>query len=116
MTGFTPPAPFSVPMLLLIPEYETVRGVKKKTYIEADGFRFNGSFQTFGGTEKTVNGVYSLEDTGTIVTWYTPKIKADCAVKLLDDGSTYEIIGTPENIQRRNQYLKFKVRRIGGGA
>lgn len=116
MADFRPPAPFSVPMLLLVSTYETVNGVRVKKYDDASGIRFNGSFQTFGGTETTINGIYAIKDTATIVTWYMPELTADCRIKLLDDSSTYEVIGTPENINRRNQYLKFKVERVGGGA
>lgn len=116
MADFRPHEPFNVPMLLLFPRYEKINGVAKKTFSEENSIQFFGSFQTFGGTEKTVNGVYSIEDTANVVTWFFPELKADCGVKLLDDGATYEIIGTPENINRRNQFLKFKLRRIGGGA
>ena len=65
------------------------------------------SFRTFGGTEKNVNGVLVVEDTATIETWFTPEIKSDCNIEV--DGQQYEILGTPENINKRNQYLVFKV-------
>ena len=32
------------------------------------------------------------------------------------DGTTYEVLGTPENIGMRNQYLVAKVRAVKGGA
>ena len=32
------------------------------------------------------------------------------------DGELYEVIGTPENIEMRNQYSVVKVRRVSGGA
>lgn len=116
MADFKPSAPFSVPMMLYVPIYETVNGVRTKKYDDASGIRFNGSFQTFGGTETTTNGLYVIKDTATIITWYMPELGAECRIKLLDDGSLYEIIGTPENINRRNQYSKFKVERVSGGA
>lgn len=116
MADFKPPSPFSVPMMLLIPDYKAVNGVRTKSFDDKSGIIFFGSFQTFGGTETTANGIYAVEDTATVVTWYKPEIKANCRVKLLDDNTEYEIVGSPENINRRNQFLKFKLVRTGGGA
>ena len=64
----------------------------------------NFSFKTYGGTERDVNGVYSIEDTANIETWYRPDIKGNCRVAR-EDGATYDIIGEPENISMRNHYL-----------
>lgn len=114
---FKPYFPFDVPMKLLIPTYETVKGVVKKNYPNADDAPLIfGSFRTFNGTETTVNDVYTVIDTGTIDTWYRPDIKADCRVMLCDTGDLYEVYTTPENIDRRNQFLQFRVRKVGGGA
>ena len=33
-----------------------------------------------------------------------------------DNAKCYEILGTPENIEQRNMFLKFKVRRVKGGS
>ena len=74
------------------------------------------SFKTYGGTEKEVNGVYSVEDTANVETWYRPDITSECRIKLLSTGAVYEIINAPENINMRGKYCKFKVRRINGGA
>ena len=76
---------------------------------------FFGSFKTYGGTERDVNGVYSIEDTANIETWYRPDIKANCRIAR-EDGATYDVIADPQNINMRNQFLKFKVRRVKGGA
>lgn len=117
MSAFKPSAVFSVAMKLLIPEYSEVLGVPTKTFPDAsDGIRFNGSFKTYGGTERDVNGLYSVEDTAYIETWYTPEIKSDCRIYVMATGAIYEIIGEPENIELRNQFMKFKVRRVKGGA
>lgn len=109
------PSPFYTPVLLLQPIYETVKGVRKKTYQET-GELIYCSFKTFGGTESNVNGVYSIVDTANIETWYRPDIKSDCAIKLCDSGAVYEIVNEPENINMRNQYCTFKAKRIKGGA
>lgn len=117
MAEYKASTPFHVPVYLLIPSYETIKGVRVKIFpkpTEAD--IIFGSFKTFGGTDTTKNEVYSVEDTATVETWYRPDIKSDCRVLLADTNNTYEIVGEPENINMRNQYLKFKVRGIKGGA
>lgn len=113
MASFKLSGPLTVPMFLFIPTTTRSKGVLKKTYPET-GIRINGTFRTFGGTERVFNDTYVVEDTATIETWYRPDITADCRISV--NGVAYEILGTPENIQMRNQYLKIKVRAIKGGA
>lgn len=116
--AYKPTTPFNVAMKLLKPIVTKSQGVTKKTFENPDDVRgfFFGSFRTFGGTERDINGVYTLEDTATIDCWFDPEITADCRVYVCDNGQTYDILGTPENIDMRNQYLRFKVRKIGGAA
>lgn len=109
------PSLFDTPLILLIPTWETIKGVRKKVY-PTDGELIYASFKTYGGTEKEVNGIYSIEDTANVETWYRPDVKSDCRVMIAGTNAIYEIINEPENINMRNQYLKFKVRRIKGGA
>ena len=120
MAHYKPAAPFNVAFVLLIPTKTTVQGVEKKTFPAVgevgDDAKFNGSFRTFGGTERDVNGLYSIEDTATVETWYHPAITSECRIYVRQTGATYEIINEPENIELRNQYLKFMVKRIKGGA
>lgn len=117
MSRYKPKEPYTVPMALLIPEYAGAKGSIKKKYPEHDkALPFFGSFKTYGGTEKAVNGVLSVEDTAYIETWYRPDISAGCRIILRGNGEEYEILGQPENINMRNQYMKFKVRRVSGGA
>lgn len=113
MANYRPDEPFTVPMFLFIPEVKVTKGVVKKGYPES-GELFYCSFRTFGGTEKFNNDVLTVEDTATLETWYRPDIKSDCIVKNVD-GKAYEILGTPENINMRNQILRFKVRAVSGG-
>ncbi|MCM1218127.1 MAG: hypothetical protein NC548_26880 [Lachnospiraceae bacterium] len=116
MARFKPALPYTVPLILLIPDYQTVKGVATKLYPDAaEGIRFNGSFKTYGGTETNQNGMYSVLDTANIETWYRPDIKGDCRVALAQTGAVYEVIGEPENVNMRNQYMKFKVQRVKGG-
>lgn len=103
---------YSTPLKILIPVYKKYNGVISKTYEE--GFVIFASFKTFGGTDKVVNGIYSIEDTAYVETWYNPEIKSDCQVERLSDGAKFEILGEPENIEESFKILKFKVRRMKG--
>ena len=102
------------------PVYAVAYGVNKKTWETVSGV-IMANFKTFGGTEKTDNGILTVEDTAQVVCWYRPDIKGNCRVVLLDgnedtdNAKCYEILGEPENIEQRNMFLKFKVRRIKGG-
>lgn len=116
--GYKPSAPFAVAMKLLKPIATSVQGVTRKTFENPDDVTgvFFGSFRTFGGTERESNGVYTLEDTATVDCWFDPRIKANCRIYVCETAATYEIIGTPENIDMRNQYMRLKIRRVGGAA
>ena len=117
MARFTLSAPLSTPLRLLIPTYSESYGVPKATYPAIEnGELFYGSFRTFGGTERDVNGQYAVENTATIETWYRADIKADCRIGVPATGKVYRILGAPENIEMRNQYLSIKVIAIEGGA
>lgn len=113
---YRPTNPFSVPLILLKPTISVVAGVRTKVLPELqNGILIFGSFKTYGGTEKTVDGLYSIEDTADVETWFRPDITSDCVIALADTGTQYRIINEPENIDRRNQFLKFKVQRVKGG-
>lgn len=109
---YKPSEPFSTPLELLNPVYETVKGVPTKKLETVDTIYC--IFKTYGGTDSNVNGVYSLIDTASVETWYRPDITSASVVKM--GNKLYEIIGEPEDISQRHQYLKFKVRSIRGGA
>lgn len=116
MANYRPQLDNTIPLKLLKPTYNKVSGVEKKTFPSvADGELFFGNFKTYGGTERDVNGVYSIEDTANIETWYRPDIKSDCRIAL-ETGEIYDILGEPEDVNKRHQFLKFKVKRIKGGA
>ena len=113
MAEYKPSGPFVVPLVVFIPKYVTAKGSTKKIYPET-GELIYCTFRTFGGTETTKNDALVIEDTVVVETWFRPDIKSDC--KIIDaDGIEYEILGTPENINKRNQYLKFKMRSVRGG-
>ena len=105
----------TTPMRLQTPTSDKTLGVPKKTWADVSGV-LHVNWKSYGGTETTINGVLSVEDTAQIVCRYRPDIRSDCRLVRLTDGAVYEVIGEPENIEMRNQFLKFKVRRVAGGA
>ena len=117
MARFKLSAPLNVPLMLLKPTESDAYGVTEKTYPDVkDGILIFGSFRTFGGTERQVNGLYSIENTATIETWYRPDITSDCRIGIPATGEVYDILGEPENIEMRNQYLVLKAIQVRGGA
>ena len=114
---YRPALPFATPLILLKPTTQSNFGVATKTFPSVEnGVQIFGSFKTYGGTEKTIDGIYVIEDTAEVVTWYTPEITSDCVIVVAGTNDRYSIINEPENIDRRNQFLKFKVKRLKGGA
>lgn len=112
--AYQPSMPFNVPALILKCEYKKVNGVNVKIF--TDGDQIFVSAKSYGGTEKDVNDKITIIDTMNIETWYRPDITSIDGIRLLDDGSEWEILNTPEDIDRRHQFLKFKVQRMKGGA
>lgn len=114
-------AQMTTPFRLQVPKYSVSNAVNKKTYENINGV-IMANFKSFGGTEITSNGHLSIEDTAQLVCWYRPDIQSNCRFVLLDgtedtqNAKVYEVVGVPENIELRNQFLKFKVRRVKGGA
>jgi len=115
MQSFRPAIPYTTAIELLIPEYTTVKGVPTKVYPE-NGVRMNCSFKTYLGTETVTNDLFTVLDTATIETWYRPDFKSDCRIKVLETGRIYEILGSPEDIFMRHQFIKCKVQAVEGGA
>lgn len=114
MSDFKPALPYNVPAKIMISTFKKVNGVEVKELDEGEFIWV--SAKSYGGTEKIVNDKYVIIDTYNIETWYRPDISSGSLIKLLDDNSIWEILSTPEDIDRRHQYLKFKVQRYKGGA
>ena len=110
--SYQPQAPFNVPAMHMKRTTQKVNGVNKETF--TDKAMFYCSAKSYGGTEKVVNGVFVIEDTWVIDTWYNPDFGKGDKIRFLDDNTEYEILASPENINRRGQYMRFKVVRIGG--
>ena len=98
------------PAELLIPSYSKYNGVEKKKFPESGDLIFV-NFKSKGGTESVVNGIYSVINTAEIVTWFDPRIKSDCRIKINSD--LYEIKGDPEIL---TPYIIVKVEKVSGGA
>ena len=120
MSRFRPAAPFSTPMKILVPTIQNVKGVRQKVWPDpstlSDDYLIFGTFRSFGGTDLIQNDVMTVEATGYVETWFRPDITSDCRLYMIPSGESYDILGDPENIFMRDQYLKIRVRKIGGAA
>lgn len=110
--SYRPSEPYCTPVELFNPTYETVKGVTKKVYPETGELIFC-SFKTYGGTETTINDQLVVVDTANVETWYRPDITSASQIRL--NSKVYEVMGEPEDIEQRHQFLKFKVRGVKGG-
>ena len=52
--------------------------------------------------------------TAVVETWYRPDITSDWHLYICETGEEYQVIGDPENIDMRHQYLRIKVEKVGG--
>lgn len=111
--GYKPQAPFNVPFKILTSTLEKVNGVNTLSFVEGEEIYFC-SAKAYVGSNKNINDLASEEDTLTIDSYYIPSLKKNDRIILLDDNSVWELPLTPENINRRNQYSRFKVVRIHG--
>ena len=112
MAQYKPPLPFNVKIQLLKHSVEKINGVNQSTFTPS--VEVFCSAKSYGGTEKTVNGVTVVEDTWIIDTYYHPDFKKGDRVKFLDDNTEYDILASPENIERKCVFMQFKVIGIGG--
>lgn len=111
---YKPSFPYNVKAQILTAATEKKKGIVVKSYV--DGETFFCSCKAYGGTEKIINDKYVIEDTMIVETYYRNDISGKDKIRLLDDNSEWEIISPPENIDRLNKWLKFKVKRVQGGA
>lgn len=109
--SFRPKEPFNTTLELYNPTTVNVKGVIIKDWAKVSDI--NCSFKTYGGSETTTNDVLTVIDTANVVTWYRPDIKSNSQLRL--GSKIYELMGEPEDIDLRHQFLKFKVRGVKGG-
>lgn len=110
---YEPNLPFNVPALQLKRSIKKVNGVNTEVFTEAKK-PFFCSAKSYGGTEKVVNGVVVIEDTWNIDAFYNPTFGKGDKIRFLDDNTEFEVLASPENINRQGQYMRFKVKHIGG--
>lgn len=116
MARYKPAKAFNTPMYLYtVTGYTESVGVSQPVHAES-GILFFGSFATYGGTEREINGIMAVEDTATVETYYRPEFTAGARVALAKTGKLYEIVGEPENIEQRSLYTKMKLTAVRGGA
>ena len=116
---YKPSTPFSSPLKVIPAKFTTAYGVPTKNAADPkdkDAFDIFGSWKTYGGIERNDNGLYSIEDTADVETWYRPDITSSCRILNVQTGALYEIMGEPEDIEQRHIWLVFKVRRVKGNA
>lgn len=120
MSRYKPAAPFVTPIYILNPTYQTVKGVKKPVYPDPVGLSDDelifGTFKSYGGTDTQSNDLVVVQKTGYIDTWYRSDITSSTRLYVTDTQDTYEVLGDPEDISLRHQFLKIRVRKIGGAA
>lgn len=110
---YKPNLPFDVPALHLKRSLKKVNGSNQETFTQANE-PFFCSAKSYGGTEKQVNGLTVIEDTWWVEAYFDPTFGKGDHIRFLDDESEFEVLASPENINRRGQYMRFKARRIGG--
>lgn len=114
MSDYRPDLNHMVPFMFLKPVHTMVNGMDQKSYPDKGPIIY-ASYKTYGGSEREVNGINVIEDTGVMETWYRPDLTSDCLLIRLGDKAKFEIQNEPENISMMNKYLKFRVRRLKGG-
>lgn len=109
---YQPRTPFNVPAQHIKRTTKKINGVNQEVF--TPGEVFYCSAKSYGGTERVLNDVFVIEDTWEIDTWYNSAFGKGDHIKFLDDDTEYKILASPENINRRGQYMRFKVVRVGG--
>lgn len=94
-----------------------VSGGSDRDYVDSDTDPIiHCNFKTKGGTKTVVNGRLVIIDTATIQMHYRNDIKASDRFVLLEDGSIWNVVGRPENVEQRNRLLIITVQCVSGGA
>ena len=118
--SYRPATPFVTPMYILNPVYSKVKGTETQSYPKpkdlSDDDLIFGTFRSYGGTDTQSNDLVVVEKTGYIDTWYRNDIRSNTRIYIVPTQDTYEILGDPEDIAMRHQYMKIRVRKIGGAA
>lgn len=106
----------TTPLILQTPTASAaVLGVRAKTtYTDSPNIVYC-NFKTYGGTDQQVDGIVEARETAEIYCWYRPDINSNCRFKRTTDNAVFEILGEPEDIEQRHQFLFIRLERIKGG-
>lgn len=107
---FKPTLPYDIVCQWLVPKFEKVNGVNKISY--SDGEYFCCRMKSYGGREQTINDVYSIIEQWNVETYYNPEVNGHYRIKIVNDGSVWEILANPENVEMRNKFMLFKIERV----
>ena len=104
----------TVTVYIVKPTVKTVLGVPTKSYPDT-GAAIEVRWQTAPSVEKKVNNLVSVVDAAVISCRALSGITSDCAIRR-DDGTLWEIVGTPENTGLSDRWMSFKIQKLSGGA
>lgn len=110
---YVPSSILNVPARIWNSVEKRVNGVMSREYEPCEDVIWVGA-KSYGGTEKNVDGIYTIEDTIEFTMYYNPEMKSSSRLELLGDGSMWEVLNTPENIDMRGAFMRFKGRRLHG--
>ena len=113
---YQPNVPFNVPFKILNAKITKVNGVNSVDYPDQNEVNeiYFCNAKAYVGISKNINDINAEEDTLTVDTYWIPSLQRNDRIVLLDDNTVWELTVHPENINRRNQYSRFKVVRIRG--
>ena len=112
---YQPQVPFTVPFRIISATRKKVNGMAMMEYNEdLNSEVYFCNAKAYVGITKKLNDLSVEEDTLTVDTYWIPSLKKNDRIRLLDDDSVWELYVSPENINRRNQWCRFKVVRIYG--
>lgn len=112
---YVPDAVLNQPARIYHATYTRVNGVMNKTY-ETDDEIFWVAAKSYGGTEEVIDGIYTVIDTVEFTAYYNPNLHSEDRIELVGNGDMFDILNTPENIDMRGAFMRFKGRRINAKA
>ena len=108
--AYKPNLPYSRICQWLIPTIEKVNGANQIKYV--DGELFGCSMKSYGGRTEEVNDVYRIVEQYNVETYFNPTIGKNYRIRILQDGSEWEVLTKPENVEMLNKYMLFKIERV----
>lgn len=110
---YVPTGVLNTPARIHHATYTKVNGVNTKTYEPEEDIIWL-AVKSYGGTEEVINGVYTIIDTVEFTGYFTPNLHSEDRIELVGSSDMFEILNTPENIDNRGAFMRFKGRRLNG--